>query len=173
MTLVSLDVEADGPCPGLYSMVSFGAVIVDAELDKTFYGELKPISEKWVPEALAISGISRETHEAFDDPVEVMRRFAEWLAANVSGRPVIICDNPAFDWQWINYYFHVFYGSNPCGFSARRIGDIWCGYKKDLRSQWKQLRKTTHDHNPVHDAIGNAEVLLYMHDQGIKGIIRS
>ena len=40
--LISVDVEADGPCPGLYSMVSFGAVSV---LDTTqrFKGLTAPI----------------------------------------------------------------------------------------------------------------------------------
>ena len=31
-TLFCVDVEADGPCPGPYSMVSFGVVRVDAAL---------------------------------------------------------------------------------------------------------------------------------------------
>ena len=45
MSYISIDVEADGPVPHLYSMISFGAVIVDDKLDKTFYGKLKPISD--------------------------------------------------------------------------------------------------------------------------------
>jgi hypothetical protein len=55
-----VDVEADGPIPGDYSMVSFGAVLVEEALNQTFYGRLRPISEKWVPQALAVSGFSRE-----------------------------------------------------------------------------------------------------------------
>ncbi|HKD36799.1 MAG TPA: hypothetical protein VKB78_08355 [Pirellulales bacterium] len=55
-----VDVEADGPIPGDYSMVSFGAIVVEPALDKAFYGKLKPISEKWIPEALEVSGFTRE-----------------------------------------------------------------------------------------------------------------
>jgi len=40
-----IDIEADGPIPGDYSMVSFGAIIVEPSLSKTFYGKLKPISD--------------------------------------------------------------------------------------------------------------------------------
>ena len=40
-----VDIESDGPIPGDYSMVSFGAVVVDGQLDKTFYGKLRPISD--------------------------------------------------------------------------------------------------------------------------------
>jgi hypothetical protein len=37
-----------------------------------------------------------------------------------------------------------------------------------MRSSWKHLRKTIHDHNPVNDAIGNAEALLEMKKMGLK-----
>ncbi|MFL5729533.1 MAG: hypothetical protein ACJ75J_08630 [Cytophagaceae bacterium] len=78
--------------------------------------------------------------------------------------------NPAFDWQWINYYFHFYLGANPFGFSARRIGDMYAGMMKDLSkgSEWKKFRKTKHTHNPVDDAKGNAEALLTMKEMGLK-----
>ena len=77
----------------------------------------------------------------------------------------------AFDWQWINYYFHKYLGRNPFGFSARRIGDLYCGMVKDASKnyEWKKkYRKTVHDHNPVNDAKGNAEALLAMKRLGLK-----
>jgi hypothetical protein len=164
-------VEADGPIPNKYSMVCFGAVIVEPTLSKTFYGKVKPISNEWIPEALAVSGISRSEHENFGEPKEVMLQFAKWLSENSDGKAIFISDNPAFDWQWINYYFHYFIGKNPFGFSARRIGDLYCGMKMDtgLNNEWKRLfRKTKHDHNPVNDAKGNAEALLEMKKMGLK-----
>lgn len=171
MSYIVVDVEADGPIPYTYSMVCFGAVVVEPTLGKTFYGKLQPVSDKWIPEALAVSGFSRQEHEGFDDPKEVMANFADWLSAHSKGRPVFISDNPAFDWQWINWYFHTFFGKNPFGFSARRIGDLYCGMKMDagLNNEWKRsLRKTKHDHNPVNDAKGNAEALLSMKEMGLK-----
>jgi hypothetical protein len=168
MSWFVVDVEADGPIPGKFSMVSFGAVLVTPTLDKTFYGQTRPVSEQFDPKALEISGHSREQHQTFDDPADVMRRFAEWLRATSNGRPIFISDNLAFDWQWINYYFHFFLGENPFGFSGRRIGDLYCGMVKDSFAQWKQLRKTTHTHHPVDDAKGNAEALLAMKEMGLK-----
>lgn len=171
MSYIVVDVEADGEIPHKYSMVCFGAVIVEPTLTKTFYGKTKPISDEWVADALAVSGFSREQHEKFDDPKKVMENFAEWIAKNSNGKPTFISDNPAFDWQWINYYFHTYLGKNPFGFSARRIGDLYCGMKMDtgLNSEWKRsYRKTTHDHNPVNDAKGNAEALLAMKKMGLK-----
>ena len=55
-----VDIESDGPIPGDFSMISFGAVLVDSALDKTFYGQLKPISDLYIPEALAVSGFTRD-----------------------------------------------------------------------------------------------------------------
>lgn len=168
MSLIVVDVESDGAIPHKYSMVCFGAVIVEPSLSKTFYGKTKPVSDLWIPEALAVSGISREEHKTFDEPKVVMENFAKWIKANSDGRPVFISDNPAYDWQFINYYFHYYLGENPFGFSARRIGDLYCGMVKDSFAKWKHLRKTIHDHNPVNDAKGNAEALLQMKQMGLK-----
>jgi DNA polymerase III epsilon subunit-like protein len=171
MSYIVVDVEADGPIPHKYSMVCFGAVIVEPGLTKTFYGKTKPISKEWNPEALAISGFTREEHEGFDDPETVMREFETWLKQNTMGSCIFISDNLAFDWQWINYYFHYFLGANPFGHSGRRIGDLYCGMKMDagLNREWKwKYRNKKHDHNPVNDAIGNAEALLAFQQVGLK-----
>jgi DNA polymerase III epsilon subunit-like protein len=170
MPLIVVDVEADGEIPHKYSMVCFGAVIVEPSLSKTFYGKTKPISDEWKSDALAVSGFSREEHLAFDEPKAVMLRFDEWIKASAGGRAVFISDNLAFDWQWINYYFHYFTGKNPFGFSGRRIGDLYAGLEKDFfaASKWKKFRRTTHTHNPVDDAKGNAEALLKIREMGLK-----
>jgi hypothetical protein len=170
MSWIVVDVESDGPVPPLYSMVCFGAVIVDDCLNKTFYGKVRPISDNYNKEALSISGFSRNQHETFDDPSEIMKEFAKWLGQNSVDRPIFVSDNPCYDWQFINYYFHAYYGSNPFGYSGRRIGDLYCGLARNTRAAWKHLRKTRQDHNPVNDAMGNAEVILKMKEMGLKGI---
>lgn len=170
MSYIVVDIESDNQSPATGSMVCFGAVLVN-DTSKTFYGKTKPVRSGWNAEALAISGFSREEHEQFDDPKEVMEKFAEWVESVSDGKPTFISDNPAFDWQWINYYFHKYLGRNPFGFSARRIGDLYCGMVKDASKnyEWKKkYRKTIHDHNPVNDAKGNAEALLAMKQLGLK-----
>lgn len=169
MSLIVVDVESDGPIPNKYSMVCFGAVIVDDFLDKTFYGTTKPISDKWIPESLAISGFTRNQHLEFHDPEWTMKEFRDWIIKDShNGRPIFISDNPAYDFAWINYYFHYYLGSNPFGFSARRIGDLFCGMKMDGRASWKHLRRTKHTHHPVDDAKGNAEAILELRKRGLK-----
>ena len=169
MSYVMIDIEADGPIPGDYSMICFGAVVVESSLSRTFYGELRPISDRWIPEALAVSGFTREQTMAFPAPEPVMRQFAVWLAGHSSGRAIFISDNNGFDWQFINWYFHRFTGENPFGFSSANLGSLYKGIVRDTTKNFKHLRKTRHTHHPVDDAKGNAEALLALKDQfGLK-----
>lgn len=160
-----IDCEADGPIPHKYSLVSIGVVKLTPELDQTFYGETRPISNEYIPEALRVSGFSREEHLGFDDPKKVFEDLDKWVSETTIKRPIFWSDNPAFDWQWTNYYFHYFLGRNPFGHSARRIGDVYSGLTKNPYANFKHLRKTKHTHNPVDDAIGNGEALLKMKEK--------
>ena len=56
---IAADVEADGPIPGPYSMLSLGMSVVD-QPELCFYTELRPISDQVVPEALAVAGLDRD-----------------------------------------------------------------------------------------------------------------
>lgn len=161
-----VDIEADGPIPGDYSMISFGAVLVEPGLRETFYGELKPISDQWVPDALKVSGFSREDTMNFDDPKEVMENFKEWIMGqNRKGRPMFISDNNGFDWMFICWYFHHFLKDNPFGFSSTNLGSLYKGYVQDTRKNFKHLRRTKHTHHPVDDARGNAEAMITIFKQ--------
>jgi len=171
MSLFVVDVEADGPCAGLYSMLSIGVVKVTEKLDVTYYAELHPISDKWDPVALSIGGFTRDQTLLFDDPKMVMENFAEWVITRSDGNPVFVSDNPAFDWQFVNYYFHRYLGGNPFGHSARRIGDFYAGLHQNwhLASKWGHLCKTPHTHNALDDARGTASGLMVMAAQkGVK-----
>lgn len=99
-------------------MISFGAVIVEPGLDRTFYGQMKPISDKFIPEALQVSGHSREETLKFANPEEVMGNFKVWIEENCKGKPFLISDNNGFEWSFINWYFHHFLGNNPFGYSS-------------------------------------------------------
>ena len=170
MSYIVVDVESDGGLLMINSMVCFGAVLIgkNGELDKTFYGKTAPISTNYDPEALAISGFTREEHESFNDPALVMQNFHAWIIENSIGKPVLVSDNNGYDASWINWYFLIYRGENPFGWSSRRIGDMFCGFFNDGKYQWKKHRKTKHTHHPVDDAKGNAEALLYLIKQGFK-----
>lgn len=159
-TNIVVDVESDGQVPGVHSMVSFGAVIIEEGLSRTFYGKTAPISDTWVPEALAVSGHSREEHMTFPSPKETMDEFALWIKSNTDGRPIFWSDNNGYDFAFINYYFHVYHGSNPFGWSSQNINSFYKGVSRDMYASFKKYRKTKHTHHPVDDAMGMAEAML-------------
>lgn len=162
MPYIMIDVESDGPIPGDYSMIAFGAVLVDENLDNTFFAKLKPISDNYLPEALAISGYSRNDTLSFDDPQKIMVDFKKWIDNLSADKPVFISDNNGYDWMFICWYFHHFTGSNPFGHSSQNLGSLYKGMVKDMFQNFKHLRQTAHSHNPVDDAVGNAEALLIL-----------
>lgn len=173
-----VDVETDGPVPGLYSMISLGAVLV-SDPSKTFYGRFAPISPDWIPEALAVSGHSRQDTLVFPEAGEGIARFDTWLSEVCPSRKTkrgeavldarFISDNNGFDWQFVNYYFWKFLGRNPFGHSSTNLGSLYKGMVKDVFQNFKHLRKTKHTHDPVDDAMGNVEALLAMKAQmGLK-----
>lgn len=159
-----IDVEADGPAPFQGSMIQLGAVLVDRDgkFNHTFYREMYPISNYYEEERLSYIGLTRQQCENIEtSPNQAMKELRNWILENTyRGKPVYWSDNLAFDWMWLNTYFHYFTGGNPFGFSGRRIGDLFAGCKQDTFAKWKNLRDTKHTHHPVDDAIGNAEALL-------------
>ena len=164
-----VDIEADGPIHGEYSMVSIGAVPVGRHAELSFYGQTRPVHQEWNHEALAVSGFTRDQHLVVADPACGIREFAEWVEKTAVGRPVMVSDNPAYDWQFVNGYLWKYAGRNPFGHSARRIGDLYAGMQQGTRlaGDWRRLRKTPHTHHPVDDARGVAEALVAMKALGL------
>lgn len=128
---VAADVEADGPIPGPYSMISLGMAVVGRP-DLAFYTELRPISDDFVPEALAVSGLDRDRLLREAPPAEeAMAAAARWINGLRSiGRPVFLAGPAVWDGMFVHWYFMRFLGKSP--FSATGAGI-------DLRSYWMGL----------------------------------
>lgn len=166
-TLFAVDIKSDGPAPGLFSMISFGVVRVDATLDTVFKGRCCPISDQWDPESLAVTGFTRTQTYTFPDPRHELPRFAEWLAAQSQGSPVFISDNNGFDWSFMNYYLWRFLGRNPFGQSSRNLADLHRGLMRDWRVSLAGLRPAPLTHDPVDNARSHARLLLELQAQGL------
>lgn len=168
MSWFMVDVEADGPYPPRYSMVSFGAVCVENTNIK-YYAQLHPISNEYLPEALNVGGYTREETLTFANPQRVMLDFEMWIRNNAgSSRPMFISDNNGFDWQFMNYYLWEYTSNNPFGHSSTNLGSLYKGMVKDAFKSFKHLRKTKHTHHPVDDCLGNIEALLEMRKMGLR-----
>jgi DNA polymerase III epsilon subunit-like protein len=125
-----VDVEASGPIPDPYNLVSIGAVAVRRQdrpgeshtwaVDPAslFYVELLPAYAGFEAEAMAIHGLSREhLEESGIDPKVAMTRLADW-ARGLGGRPVFVGHNAVFDWAYVNHYFVRTGVANPFGWKA-------------------------------------------------------
>lgn len=155
---IVIDVEADNTTPFNGSIVCFAASLV-SNPSETFYAKCHPIRNEYNPEALDISGFSRDEHLKFGSPQKAMKDFLLWCNIRSPNGTTVWSDNPAFDWMWIRCYIDRYGLPNPFGYSARRISDLACGIEGNAFYSWKHLRDTPADHNPVNDAIGNAEAL--------------
>lgn len=164
---VSVDIETSGPIPGEYSLLTIGAC--DAFDDtQTFECKLKPTTRNAIPEALAVTGLSLDVLEQEGlAPVEAMQSFYDWVQhiAETDGTPVFVGFNAAFDWSFINYYFHRYLGKNPFGFSALDIKSLYMGVSNCtwLETKSSQMAKKLHptlqgNHDALRDAKYQAEL---------------
>jgi ribonuclease T len=168
---ISVDVEAAGPVPATYSMLSLGAVLV-GDQKETFYVELKPVNENSVPDAMKVIGRTlADFMRTGRDPKEAMAAFRDWLAtAAKTAKPVFVGFNASFDWSFVNFYFHQYLGENPFGFGGIDIKSYYMGL---TGSAWEDARSSRispefkpeslrHTHNALDDAIEQAEMFRRM-----------
>jgi DNA polymerase III epsilon subunit-like protein len=118
--LIVVDVEAAGPNPSQYALLSIGACTLD-EPRQTFYVELVPDKSAFRAEALQVNRLSLDRLAAEGEtPARALAAFAAWLDQVVpsGARPIFTAFNAAFDWMFVNDYFHRYLGHNPFGHSA-------------------------------------------------------
>ena len=183
---ISVDIEASGPTPGKYSMLSIGACVV-GDTSIQFYREIKPISRNIVLPAMQIGAqglrcLERLRHknefdiksESFDpykvldvlnevgeEPEKVMREYAQWVRENTSGFIPIEAAAPIkYDGMFTSWYFDNYYeGKNPFGYSGEDINSMFRGLMKDVDVHIVQLglRPSELPHNALEDAIIQAK----------------
>lgn len=181
----SVDVEASGPVPGLFNLVSIGAVpvaLVDGRWtprDEPFYVELKPIAAGFDPEAMAVHGISRHHLESHGTPSEeAMIRLTEFVERRREGmRVVFVGHNVGFDWSYISWYYARFGLPNPFGYKALdtkslamgRLGIGWFETGKErLETLLPELPKQdpARTHRADYDALYQAWLLCALLNKG-------
>jgi hypothetical protein len=175
---ISVDVEADGPIPGPYSMISFGAAVAgrqdaggftaaDPE-EHTFYRERRPVSEEFDAQALAVSGLDRDRLcREGADPATAMAEFTAWVGEVSAGAQPVVCGYPvAFDWMFLYWYLLRFTGASPFGHSG--CMDMKTLYAAKAGLPLRAVAKGTmprhllsrrrHTHHALDDAVEQAEL---------------
>lgn len=165
---ISVDIEAAGPIPAQYSMLSLGACLVE-DHDQAFYVELRPINENADSKALAVSGFSLSAlRESGVAPDAALPKFRDWIKKVADRRvPVFVGFNAGFDWSFVNWYFHKYLGENPFGFAPLDIKAYYMGMSGCPWSETKSSRipreyqPQPHEaHNALNDAKAQAELFL-------------
>jgi hypothetical protein len=187
---VSCDIEADGPCPGLFSMLSFGlaAFTLEKVLVGTFSRNLQLLDGADVDERTMTWWAQPEQGEAFrrarEDLVSPRAAMVEckmWLEEmRAFGRP-IVCGAPSgFDFTFMYYYFQRFLGESPIGFASLDLRSYAAAV---LKRQYRQVGKRQypqewidenlpHTHVALDDAIEQGCILINMirSNLGLPGI---
>ncbi len=156
---VSTDIEADGPIPGEYSMLSFGSAAFskNKKLISTFSANLKTLpgakQDKatmhwWRKQPQAW----KACRENLQDPKEAMIKYVKWLK-RLDGAPVFVAYPAAFDFTFIYWYLMKFVGKNPFSFVALDIKTYAMAMlkkrfhsisKKTMPKEWFDESKKSH-----------------------------
>lgn len=166
-TYISVDIEAAGPIPGEYSLLSIGACVV-GRVESNFYVELRPLNDNYVEEALQVAGLPLACLWAHGtDPAVAMADFARWIeeVTPPGNRPVFVAFNATFDWMFTHTYFLRFLGGDPFDDSGLDIKAFYMGL---MGSDWGSTSKgridrrflpdRPHTHHALEDALWQAEL---------------
>ena len=178
MVYICVDLEASGPVPPLYNMLSIGATAVHREgdshrLGESLYLELKPIFPGFLDEAMQVCGLDADVLRRDGmDPKEAMVRLTEWSRAQTkrNDKPIFVGHNAVFDWSYINYYYEHFELKNPFGYKGidtkslamGRLGISWMETSKESLEKRLALPKQEADkvHRADYDAYYQALILI-------------
>jgi hypothetical protein len=163
---VVTDIEADGPIPGPYSMLSFASAAYDAagrpvgqfsaNLEPLAGASAHPVTMQWwkgFPEAWAACQVNRRP------PAEAMAEYAAWVGS-LPGRAIFVGFPAVFDFMWVQWYLVRFLDRTPFMHSAidiKTLVMLWLGsdyrdaVKSRLPPEW--TAGLPHTHVALDDAL--------------------
>lgn len=121
-TYVSIDIEANGPVPGLNSMLSLGAAAFAgaAEIGR-FYEKLREETGT-VADPAAMAFWAAQPQDVRDElaagrrhPGEVTWRFVDWVESLPGDRKIAVAAPASFDFAFVNWYCRRYADRNPLG----------------------------------------------------------
>lgn len=118
LVYIVVDIEANGPAPGIHSMLSIAAVATTAMQEKgSFYRKMLPLegtiadpdTETWWqshPDALQEVNTDQEPAD------DVVQAFVAWVDS-MSPEPIFVASPLALDYTFISWYLHNLVRKNP------------------------------------------------------------
>lgn len=183
---VSVDIEADGPLPGINSMLSLGAAAYKISDDVTSFEKVATFSanlelaEGASPDEDTMVNFWAKNPEAWDlcrrnprHPRDVMAEFRLYLS-NLPGKPVIVAYPLGYDFPYIYHYLIRYTGSSPIGFTgidARSYAMAMrrTPFHETKKSQFPQrwFGPQRHTHVAIDDAEEQGEMFCRMYLENI------
>jgi DNA polymerase III epsilon subunit-like protein len=186
---VSIDIETDGPAPGLNSMLALGAAAfpADGSKEQGWYCTLTPLegavqnpdTMDWWKQPSQRAAWKEVTAEPTDADFAIIR-FVEWLEEDLRGFKLIAVGWPiAFDFAFVNYYCHKFTGRNPLGFAGLDIRSYANGladhpqyYSLPENEIWnmaggKPSNSGLRPHHALDDAIGQGRLFMALRKEAL------
>lgn len=176
---VSVDIEADGPIPSEFSMLSVGAAAYDesGKLLGTFERNLETLDgAKQDPDTMAWWKTQPEAWELcrknLVHPKDGMIAFTEWveqLEKQHGAKAVFLAYPAGFDFTFVYWYLVKFVGYSVFSFSSLDIKSYAMAVlktpfrettKRNFPKQWKSKRR--HTHVALDDAVGQGELFFNM-----------
>jgi hypothetical protein len=171
----STDIEADGPIPGKYSMLSFGSAAFNSsgQMLDTFSANLDTLPgasqdpdtmDWWKSQTAAWEACRQDTRPA----EAVMPEYVRWVnsvSKKYHGRPVFVGYPAGFDFLFMYWYMIAFAGESPFSFSALDIKSVAmtvlnmeyrAATKRRFPRHW--FGKKRHNHIALDDAIEQGEM---------------
>jgi hypothetical protein len=176
----SVDVETDGPVPGVNSMLSLGCAAFDhlGTALGTFSANLLPLPEGqpnpktmawWATQPAAWQACQQNQRPS----AHVMPEFAQWVTslAGENAKPVFAAWPVGFDFMFVYWYLMRFHGDSPFSHHALDIRSFAMAY---LQLDYRQAHKTclykhlktrlnrpdANRHVALDDAIAQGELLV-------------
>ena len=172
---VSTDVEADGPIPGVNSLLSFASAAyrTDKTLIGTFAVNLETLPGATAdPKTMAWWATQPEAWAACRQQVEkpeiALPRYLAWLKA-LPGRPVFVGYPVAYDFMFVYWYLIRFTGESPFSHSALDIKTYAMALlkqpyrdstKRHMPKRW--FDPMPHTHHALDDAIEQGALFCNM-----------
>lgn len=173
---VSVDVETNGPIPGVYSMLSLGAAAYTGasatplstfsiNVEKLPGAKEDPDTMNWWAQHPAAWVAANKDPIP---PADAMRAHASWLKV-LGGKPLFVAYPASFDYMFVHWYFIRFLGEDPYGLEALDIRSYAMGMfgthfevtsKRNLPSAWMPKRPL--QHIPLEDALDQGELFCAM-----------
>lgn len=179
MPFISLDIEATGPVPGLYDMISLGAVKVVGDgttyslADDELYMEIQPFYGGVEPDAMRVHKLDLEKIKAEGVPfAEAAHRLREWSLKGASSKDpaVFVGYNATFDWSFVNDMFYRTGVPSPFGYKALDLRALvmgalkipWLDVKQEAFLPLLEVAPLSPDlaHNALEDARHQGKILI-------------